>query len=107
MQDGLYKVDFRTPIGQGFGVVALENGKLRGGDSSMFYVGSYAQHGDSFSANLRVGTHSHVPGVGSVLGVSQGQISLSGKSIGDSAVLSGTSPQAPGVTLSATLTHLA
>jgi hypothetical protein len=41
MQTGLYKVNFKTPLGLGAGVVVLENGMIRGGDSSMFYRGTY------------------------------------------------------------------
>jgi hypothetical protein len=107
MQEGLYKVSFRTPIGQGDGVVVLEGGQIRGGDSTMYYIGHYTQAGDTFSANVAVATHSHVAGVASVLGVSQGQISLHGTSVGNSATLNGTSPQAPSIGFTATLSRLA
>ncbi len=40
MKDGLYRVEFQTQRGAGAGVVFLEGGALRGGDSQMFYTGS-------------------------------------------------------------------
>jgi hypothetical protein len=45
MQNGLYWVEFRTPLGSGAGVVVLQDGNLRGGDSSMYYFGTYTETG--------------------------------------------------------------
>ncbi len=41
MQNGLYRVEFRTPLGSGAGVVVLQDDNLRGGDSS-----SHPEHPD-------------------------------------------------------------
>jgi hypothetical protein len=106
MRNGLYKVAFRTPIGEGFGVVVLSDGKLSGGDSSMYYSGSYTQNGDDFRAEVSVATHTQVSGMRSVFGVPQGTIALTGKSEGDRGTMAGSSPQAPGIAFSAVLTRI-
>lgn len=104
MRDGLYKVAFQTPLGAGAGVVVLQDGKLRGGDSSMYYVGSYSETGSQFSAE--VASSRHTQGLPSVFGKDNVRISLKGTSQSDSAQMTGTSPDAPGVRLQATLTRL-
>jgi len=69
----LYKVEFGTPLGSGTGVVVIEGGKLRGGDSSMYYVGSFAISGDQISASVATNRHTSVPGVQPVFGRDRGQ----------------------------------
>jgi hypothetical protein len=41
IENGTYFVRFETPMGGGVGAFTLQGGKLRGGDGSMIYVGSY------------------------------------------------------------------
>ena len=106
IENGLYKVAFQTPIGVGYGVVVLRDGQLLGGDSAMFYAGDYDQSGDAFTANIQIDTHSAVPGFGSVFGVPKAQIKLAGNTANQPLTVSGTSPQAPGVSFQATLHHL-
>lgn len=109
MQDGLYKAAFKTPIGEGFGVVVLSGGTLRGGDTMMYYVGTYSEDGGRFTASLDVDSHSNVPEMMSVFGPGKNRvhIDLSGTSSGDSASAKGSSPQAPGIGFSVALTRLA
>lgn len=107
MQNGLYKVHFKTPIGEGAGVITLQDGKLAGGDSSMFYVGSYQEDGNQFHATVEVDTHTRMAGMASALGVSKGTLKLSGTTQGDTANMTGSSPQAPGVSFRATLSRIA
>jgi hypothetical protein len=104
MQDGLYRVEFGTPLGAGAGVVALQGGKLRGGDSSMYYVGTFTEAGNQ--ATAQVESHRHTPGLASVLGRDDAHISLRGTVQGNSARMTGTAREAPGVNLSVTLTFL-
>lgn len=106
LTNGLYKVGFQTPLGEGFGVVTLEDGRLLGGDSMMYYIGTYQQNGDAFTAQVSVATHSVIPGGGSVFGVPEATIQLNGSSTGNTAQVSGSSPQAPGVGFTASLTRL-
>ena len=106
LTNGLYRVSFQTPLGAGAGVLTLEDGQLLGGDSMMYYVGQYTQDGDGFSAEVMVRTHTHVPGMGSVFGVPEAKIILTGTSAGNSAKVTGSSPQAPGVNFAAALQRL-
>lgn len=69
LPNGLYKLAFETPAGADYGVAYLADGKLRGGDSGMAYVGTYRQEGQLFSAEMSVTQHRHVPGVVSALGL--------------------------------------
>lgn len=108
MQDGLYKAAFKTPMGEGFGVVVLSGGTLRGGDTMMYYVGTYSEDGGQFTASVEVDSHSSVPGMMSVFGPGKNRvhINLNGTSTGDSATAKGSSPQAPGVAFAVTLSRL-
>ncbi len=73
----------------------------------MAYNGSYAEKGDTIEVQLDVQTHTPTPGMVSIFGLDQLQLSLSGKISGNSGTLSGTSPNAPGVPLSVSLERFA
>ena len=104
MRDGIYKVQFQTQLGQGAGVVVLQGGKLRGGDSSIYYIGTYSQSGDQLTAD--VATDAHSSGIGSVFGVDRAHIHLTGKVTGDAAQMTGTAREAPNVSFQAILTRI-
>jgi hypothetical protein len=106
MRNGLYKVTFETPIGFGAGVVVLSDGRLLGGDSSISYVGSYRQDGTTLSASVDTTMHTSVPGMFNVLGTPNAKVSLSGTVSGDRVQMTGSSPNAPGISLQATLQFL-
>jgi hypothetical protein len=107
LQVGTYKVSFSSPIGEGTGVVILDGGKARGGDTMMFYSGHYSEDGSNFRATIRVGKHSNVAGMQSVLGVENGDIVLEGTSAGSSAQCTGWLVTNPGVKLRVALTRIA
>ncbi len=104
MKDGLYQVTFNTRMGGGAGVVTLRDGKIGGGDSAIWYAGTFTETKNKFTAEVLTGRHS--TGLPSVFGVDKLQINLTGTTDGDTAKLSGTSPQAPGVQLDGTLTRI-
>lgn len=108
MEDGLYKAAFKTPMGEGYGVVVLSGGALQGGDSMMYYVGTYSETGGQFTASVEVDKHSSVPGMESVFGPGNNRvhIDLNGQSTADSATAKGSSPQAPSIGFGVTLTRL-
>lgn len=106
LRDGLFKVSFQTPLGTGNGVAVLEGGKLRGGDSMMYYAGPYSQDGDKFSAKIATGRHSHVQGMSPVFGQDSVNIAVEGTTQGDSAQMTGTAAEVPGVSFQASLTRL-
>lgn len=107
MRDGLYKVAFQTQLGAGAGVVVLQGGKLRGGDSRLYYTGSYTETGDQLTAQVVTELHTNAPGSGSVFGRDHANISLRGTTKGDSAQVTGTAAEAPGVSFQAVLTRIA
>jgi hypothetical protein len=104
LADGFYSVSFKTPKGEGAGVLTLANGQLRGGDSAITYAGTFAQNGDDFSA--KVVTSRHAQGMPSVFGVDAVNINLMGKSSSTSANCTGTAAEAPGLTFQAVLNRI-
>jgi hypothetical protein len=104
MQNGLYRVEFGTPLGSGAGVVLLQDGNLRGGDSSMYYFGTFTETGNQ--ATVVAESHRHTPGLPSVLGRDDTHLSLQGTVQGNSAQLNGSAREAPGVNLQVSLTLL-
>jgi hypothetical protein len=106
MQNGLYKVEFQTPLGVGAGVVFLQNGKIHGGDSAMFYVGNVAETGNDLTAEVEGKLHTNVPGMSSVFGANHTHINLKGKGSGNAATFTGTAKEAPGIAFQAKLTKI-
>lgn len=106
MRDGLYKVAFKTPLGEGAGVVVIAGPTLQGGDSMMSYVGMIDRKDDAFTADIGVTVHTQVQGMQSVFGVNDANIHLKGSFNDNVAVCKGSSPQARGVAFQATLTRL-
>jgi hypothetical protein len=104
--EGKYSVWFRTPVGQGAGVVDFgPDGKLSGGDTTFAYTGTWKQDGDRFKATLlakRV-----VQGPPGVFGMDEVDITVSGVSDGgESASCTGFAKQSPGLKLEVTLIPL-
>lgn len=106
MIDGFYKVEFRTPLGGGGGVVTLANGVIHGGDSAIYYFGTYTVQGDHFVADAKTARHSNAPGMANVFGRDQVDIKITGTITGDRIEATGQSPQAPGVSFNAILSRL-
>ena len=105
LQNSKYSVWFRTPQGEGYGIVSLMDGEVRGGDSISSYIGTYTQEGDNFSAAIAVRRHTQGPP--SVFGIDNVDLTLSGKSTLTTASCTGTAKQAPSTTLQATLIRIA
>jgi hypothetical protein len=51
LQNAKYSVWFKTPQGEGYGIVSLMDGNVSGGDSISEYTGTYVQDGDKFAAH--------------------------------------------------------
>ena len=105
IENGTYFVRFKTPLGQGGGVFTLQNGKLRGGDGAMIYVGTYNEPTPGvIDADVRVTTHTEWgPDHASVFGVPAVDIKLKGNIVGGSGTVNGSSPQAPGLAFTAAI----
>lgn len=107
LPNGLYKIAFDTPQGAEYGVMDLRDGRLRGGDGGMCYVGTYRQAGKRFYADLTTTQHRHVPGVVSALGHNDMRVQLEGDAEDSAVSVQGSSRDAPGVRFMARLTMIA
>jgi len=101
LQDGQYAAWFKTPRGEGTGLLVLANGKITGGDSGLTYSGSYQVDQDRFTAV--VSTRRHAAGPPSLFGIDEVQIEVTGKSTGTTASCTGAAKQAPELAFQATL----
>ncbi len=89
--NGIYHVDFASPLGSGSGTVYLENGTMRGGDAVVAYYGTYAVTSDTVRADVSLIKH----GAGfSVLGDAT-SLTLHGKVVGNGIAGTGTVPGTP------------
>lgn len=103
LRDGKYAAWFRTPRGQGTGVVHLAQGRIFGSDSFFTYGGSYQVDDQRFTAVLT--TRRHAEGPPTVFGPDEVEVNLSGVFNGRMATCSGTARQAPEVMFEATLIY--
>jgi hypothetical protein len=101
LQDGEYAAWYKTPRGEGTGIVHLANGAITGGDNVLSYSGWYKVEEDRFTAVLM--TRRHAAGHPSVFGIDEVELRLAGKSTGVTASCAGTATQAPDVPFQATL----
>src|ERR1700716_2243330 len=101
LQNAEYSVWFRTPEGEGYGIISLMDGDVSGGDTISSYTGTYVQEGDKFAATIAVKRHTQ--GLPSVFGIDNVDITLSGKSTPTMASCSGKAKQAPAMIFQATL----
>jgi hypothetical protein len=104
LQNARYSVWFRTPKGEGYGIVSLMDGGVSGGDNISHYAGTYVKDGDKFTATIAVRRHTQGPP--SVFGIDDVDITLSGKSTPTTASCFGTAAQAPDTIFQATLIRI-
>ena len=84
---GKYSVWFKTPVGEGAGVVEFgPDGKLSGGDTTFSYAGSWTQEGEQFRATLSA--KRATPRPPGVLGMDEIDIVVTGHSYDDGASVS-------------------
>ena len=100
-RDGRYAAWFRTPRGEGTGVVNLANGRITGGDSFFTYSGSYQIAEDRFTAALK--TKRYAEGPPTLFGIDEVEVELAGTFNGRMATCAGMARQAPGLSFAATL----
>jgi hypothetical protein len=103
LRDGKYAAWFRTPRGQGTGLVDLTEGRISGSDSFFTYGGSYQVDQQRFTAVLTV--KRHTAGNASVFGPDEVEANLSGQCNGAVATCWGTARQAPDVRFDCTLIY--
>lgn len=107
LQPGLYKVAFRTQLGEGIGIVVLENGSLRGGDAVYAWVGTYEEPDGSFEAEVSIFRHTTGEAAASVFGVDDAMVQLRGQPDGEEFKVDGLSAAAPDMRFEARLTKVA
>jgi hypothetical protein len=108
LPNGLYKIAFETRSGAEYGVAYLQDGRLRGGDSGMAYLGTYRQEGQMFSAELSITQHRHVPGALPALGLHNVLVEMHGLVDNGSVVrVQGSSPESTMVRFTARLSQIA
>ena len=103
LRDGKYAAWFRTPRGQGTGVVHLAQGRIFGSDSFFTYGGSYQVDDQRFTAVLT--TRRHAEGPPTVFGPDEVEVNLTGKCSGAMATCSGTAREVPEVRFECTLIY--
>jgi hypothetical protein len=102
LKDGSYAAWFKTPAGQGTGIVHVADGRIWGRDGVMTYEGSCEVDGDRFTAVVI--TKKHTDGRPTVFGDDQELVlKLNGRCAGKIATYIGTAEQFPGVLLEGTL----
>jgi hypothetical protein len=101
LKDGTYAAWFRTPAGEGTGLVHLKDGAITGGDSFLNYSGSYKTDGDLFAAAVR--TKRHTWGHPTVFGADELTIRLEGECNDVLAKCSGRADEVPDMLFEATL----
>lgn len=97
MKNGLYKATFSYGGHRGFGTVTLTDGAVRGGDSNFAYIGRLDVQGGGAVGVIGVSRHS--PGVPSVLGVDDYQLTVSARATDNGLVGTAETPSALGATL--------
>jgi T3SS negative regulator,GrlR len=92
MEDGLYRVEFRTSDDNwGAGVIHIQAGRLWGGDSAMYYLGTLRQVGGTLAVTIKTDRHTQTlpQPILSVFGKNQVTINVSGKDQGSTLKLTG------------------
>ena len=101
LDDGEYAAWYKTPRGEGTGIVILADGKLTGSDSVLAYSGSYEVAADRLTAV--VSTRRHSPGQPSLFGIDNIELELEGTLSGKTVACVGHARHAPEVPFQVTL----
>ncbi len=93
-RDGIYLVKFQGPGGEDYGTAVLERGRIHGGDTSFYYVGSFAAIDNGLLGLVRVGKHEGGKNARSALGMlSDARLELTGRLTDHGFHLEATLPQ--------------
>ncbi|HWW48964.1 MAG TPA: GrlR family regulatory protein [Xanthobacteraceae bacterium] len=92
MNNGLYSIHVDLldgNSGRGSGVLVFQDGKIRGGDGMLFYIGSYSVKENTVKGEVFVKQHSRNPDVAPLFGGADVSIGFSGQFSADAAKLNG------------------
>ena len=106
LSPGLYKIEFSTQLGSGYGLVVMDGGRVRGGDAAFAYVGTYQEDGDRFSVDVVTSRHTPTPAITSLFGRDDAKVHLHGDTSGSVIDLEGHAAEAPDITFKAVLSRL-
>lgn len=106
IEEGRYSSWFKTPVGEGAGIIELgPNGKLSGGDATYSYTGNWKVEGERLRAV--VSAKRFAPGPPGVFGLDEIDIVATGFSEdGKTASCTGFARQSPGINLTVTLVRM-
>lgn len=106
MQQGLYKVEFRTVHGTGRGVLYAQDGKLLGGNSAFAFIGSYDDRGDEIAVECSTVRHNEDPNFRPLFGIDKITLTLKGKRRGEELHFEGGTAQLPGIAFNSVMTPI-
>jgi len=101
LADGVYSAWFRTPNGEGTGIVTLSGGTITGGDSFFDYSGRMNR--TAIGSPLPSEPDGVAMDPPAVFGIDEVVLKLEGRCRGEMAVCAGTAERAPGVGVEVTL----
>jgi hypothetical protein len=107
MHEGFYAIAFQVGENVGHGVLHLNEGRLRGGDSILYYLGDYTLDGDRITAQIKTDAHAKIPGMRAMFGRDVIHLTLEGVFDGEDAKLTGSAREAPAVKFVASLKKIA
>jgi hypothetical protein len=104
---GLYKFAFKTVRSTGRGVMfATADGKLYGGNSGYFFIGSYSECEGLIRSELKMSRHNHDPNYVPTLPVDHAIMTFEGRHEGNEVRLSGGTAALPGIVFTTILTPI-
>ncbi len=106
VQQGLYKVEFRTIHGTGRGVIHASDGKLLGGNSAFAFIGSYDDSSDEISVVCSTVRHNDDPNYRPLFGIDKIVLTLKGRQRGEQVHFEGCAAELPGVAFSSVMTPI-
>jgi hypothetical protein len=88
--EGFWTVSFKGVQGWGTGVVTLIAGRVFGGDSAVYFTGTYTQQDDVVEIQIHV--KQQMPGLMNVMGRSEFDLDLTGDLQGNTLKIAGNIP---------------
>ena len=84
--EGLWTASMFAPGQFGAGVVVFETGRVFGGDSSMYYTGSYQINGRQLLGLVRVRKHHDIPGIVPFAGMDDAEFQIEATMVADTKI---------------------
>src|SRR5262249_9827264 len=95
VQNGLYKTEYQTPVGNGRGVICARDGRLFGGNSNFAFIGRFETSGDTIAAEVSTVRHNHDLTIQPLLGADVITVKLTGRPIAGGFAFEGATTGSP------------